>query len=327
MKPARARAAFPLFFLILILIFIFPDVVYADELSVLTSKDSYSIAATVKVDGYLTKWDGNPFNEGLVAIQVEDDIEDLKLIRVVPTGTLPLPWKFRIVEFLSCDSQGNPRDSFNSGSLAYFKVTIESLNTLFNRDVTIALNLFDSVGVSIAVAYTTYYAVPPGNHLFTCLTSMPIPDDAFEGLAIGCVSLLTKWPKDGGYPYCPEELIEFTINGDGSQGSSSMLATGSDGSYHLSFKLPSNAKLGMYKVFARARYNAEACATFDYFWLHTDINRDGRVNILDISASAIAFGSRIGDPNYDSLVDINKDNIINILDISAVAIDFGRART
>ena len=329
MKPARSRAAFPLFFLISILIVILPDVVYADELIALTDKDSYSIAATVKVNGYLTKWDGSLFPEGLVAVQVEDGIGSLRLIRVLPTGTPPLPWQFRIVEFFSCDSQGNPKGSFNSGSLAYFQVKIESLNTVIERDVTIALNLFDSVGVSIAVAFTTYYAVPPGNRLFTCLISMPIPNDAFEGVAIGCVSVLTKWPKYGGYPYCPEEFIEFTINGDGSQakGSSAASATGSDGSFYLSFKLPSNAKLGMYTVFARARYNAEACATFDYFWLHTDVNRDGRVNILDISASAIAFGSRIGDLNYNSLADINEDNIINILDIAAIALDYGKART
>ena len=322
MKLMRARTTFPLFFLVL-LVFTIPNLVYADELVVSTNKFSYGPGATVKVFGKLTLT-RNPVTDGLVAVQIEDDVGNLKMIRVVSTGTPPSPWKVQIAEFYPCDSYGDPKDSFSRGALAYFKVTIESLDSIFERQVVVTFNLLDSVGVSIAVAYASF-SLGPGNQI-TYLTSMPMPSDAFAGTATASVNVLTKWPKKGGYPYCPEESVELEITGGTSSGSSPAPPTGSDGYYSLSFKLPSNAKLGDYSIFASARYNGWARSTFDYFWLYTDINRDGEVNILDVAACAVAFGTRIGDPNFYRLADVNEDNVINILDIAGTAVDYGTAR-
>lgn len=326
MKHARARATLSLFFLVL-LVFTLPSLVYADELVVSTNKPSYGLGATVNVYGVLT-WGGNLVTDGLVAVQVEDCLGSLRMIRVVPTGTPPPPWKVRIVEFCSCDSLGNPKSSFSRGTLAYFTATVGSLDTILERQVTIAFNLFDSVGVSIAVTYVIPPPLAPGKQI-TIFTSMPIPSDAFAGAAIACVNVLTKLPKDGGQPYCPEESVEFTITGTASQATGLTLAssTSSAGSYSLSFKLPSNAMLGNYSIFTSARYNAWASATFDYFWLPTDVNRDGTVNILDISTAATAFKAKAGDPAYKSSADVNKDNLINILDIAAIARDYRRSMT
>lgn len=55
-----------------------------------------------------------------------------------------------------------------------------------------------------------------------------------------------------------------------------------------------------------------------------DINADGTVDILDIFAVARAFGSKIGDQNWDPKADLNNDNRVDILDIFAVAKEFGR---
>jgi len=319
---ARAHVTFPLFFFI-VLTFIIPNAVYADKLLVSTNRLSYGLGATVKLTGRLTL-KGYPVTDGLVSVQVEDASGQLKFIRVVSTGTAPQPWKVKVVEFYSCDSQGNPKDSFSRGALAYFKVTVESLDSILERQVTIAFNLLDSVGVSVAVTYVTV-PLAPGKQI-SYFTSMPIPYDAFAGTATACVNVLTKWPKQGGYPYCSEESVELEITGGTPPGLSPAPPTGSDGYYSLSFKLPSNAKLGNYDVFASARYNAWARSTFDYFWLYTDINRDGEVNILDVAACAVAFGTRIGDPNFYRLADVNEDNVINILDIAGTAVDYGTAR-
>jgi len=54
-----------------------------------------------------------------------------------------------------------------------------------------------------------------------------------------------------------------------------------------------------------------------------DINGDGKVNILDISLVAVAFGTKPGDARWNPNADINNDNETNILDISTVAIHFG----
>lgn len=321
MNPPRARAILPFFFIVMISVFIIP--VYADELVVSTNMPSYSLGATINVYGRLT-WGGSPVANGLVAVQVEDAGGNLKFIRIVNTGTPPQPWKIRVASFLSCDPQGNPKNSFGRGGLAYFSVTVESLDTVIERQVTMALNLFDSIGESIATTYGRFTLAP--RKQFTLFTSMPIPSDAFVGPSTCCVSVLTNWPKEpNGYPYCPEEHVEFAITGTGSQGASSALSgSGSGGSYSLSFKLPSTAMLGNYLVYAGARYSSLANAVFDYFWLSTDVTRDGTVNIVDVSIAARAMGAKTGDQKYNRLADINNDNIVNIVDVSAVAKDLGK---
>ena len=57
----------------------------------------------------------------------------------------------------------------------------------------------------------------------------------------------------------------------------------------------------------------------------TDLNKDGRVNIMDIAIVAKAFGSKPGDPNWNEIADLDKNEIINIIDISMVAKDFGKS--
>jgi len=322
----RARLSLIFFVIILSIIIFLPCLVYADELVVSTNKPSYSLGATINVYGTLTLT-GVPVTDGLVAVQVEDSLGNLRLIRVVPTGTLPSPWKVRLTQFLSCDSQGNPKSSFSRGSLAFFKVTVESLDTILEREVTVAFNLFDWVGVSVAVAYASF-SLSPGKQV-TYLTSLPIPNDAFVGTGMCCLSVLTKWPKDGGQPYCPENSVEIEITGGTSEttGSPPESTASSLGSYNLSFKLPSNAMLGDYTVFASARYNAWATTNFDYFWRYTDVNRDGKVDIIDIATIAKAYGSYPGHPKWNGNADLDNNSKIDIIDIAKAAKDYGKKRT
>jgi hypothetical protein len=56
----------------------------------------------------------------------------------------------------------------------------------------------------------------------------------------------------------------------------------------------------------------------------TDSNKDGTVNILDISTVAKAYGSKPGDQGWSETADLNNDGKINILDISLVAKDYGK---
>jgi parallel beta-helix repeat protein len=58
--------------------------------------------------------------------------------------------------------------------------------------------------------------------------------------------------------------------------------------------------------------------------LSADINDDDKVNILDITIVAKAFGSKQGEPAYNEAADLDKNGQVNILDISMVAKDFGK---
>jgi hypothetical protein len=68
---------------------------------------------------------------------------------------------------------------------------------------------------------------------------------------------------------------------------------------------------------------ANATATIPEF-LPTDLNKDGTVNILDISLVAKAYGAKPGDTTWNPVADLNEDAIINILDIAMVAKDYGK---
>jgi hypothetical protein len=62
----------------------------------------------------------------------------------------------------------------------------------------------------------------------------------------------------------------------------------------------------------------------NYTQKRTDLNKDGIVDILDISAVAIGYNSRLGDANWNLTADLDRNGTIDILDISAIAIDYGK---
>jgi hypothetical protein len=59
-------------------------------------------------------------------------------------------------------------------------------------------------------------------------------------------------------------------------------------------------------------------------YLSTDLNQDGAVNIQDITIAAVAYGSRTGDPKWNTIADLDKNGQINIVDMTMVAKDYGK---
>lgn len=53
-----------------------------------------------------------------------------------------------------------------------------------------------------------------------------------------------------------------------------------------------------------------------------DVNHDGEVDIYDVVIVAKAFGSRPGDPNWNSIADLVKDGIIDLFDVVFIAKNF-----
>jgi len=55
-----------------------------------------------------------------------------------------------------------------------------------------------------------------------------------------------------------------------------------------------------------------------------DLNEDGTVDIFDVVIIAAAFGSVLGDPNWDQRADIREDNIVDIFDMVKLAVNYGK---
>ena len=60
------------------------------------------------------------------------------------------------------------------------------------------------------------------------------------------------------------------------------------------------------------------------FSIHTDLNHDGEVDIMDIARVAHAFGSHPGHDKWDPKADLNYDGEVDIMDVSRVAREFGK---
>jgi hypothetical protein len=61
--------------------------------------------------------------------------------------------------------------------------------------------------------------------------------------------------------------------------------------------------------------------------LLTDLNGDGKVDMMDIAQAAFAFGSSPGHPRWNPAADINGDGKVDLRDIILVAKDFGKQLT
>ncbi len=55
-----------------------------------------------------------------------------------------------------------------------------------------------------------------------------------------------------------------------------------------------------------------------------DVNLDGKVNIVDITICAMAFGTHFSDLRWNPQADVNRDGLVNILDIALAAKNFGK---
>lgn len=59
--------------------------------------------------------------------------------------------------------------------------------------------------------------------------------------------------------------------------------------------------------------------------LRGDLNKDGKVDIVDVVIVAIAFGSTSGASNWNPDADFNKDGIVDIFDVVLVTSNYGKS--
>lgn len=58
--------------------------------------------------------------------------------------------------------------------------------------------------------------------------------------------------------------------------------------------------------------------------ISTDVNGDGKVDMRDIGEVAVAYGTDMDHPRWNSRADVNGDGVVNLLDIALTAHDFGK---
>ena len=295
------------------------------NITVTTDKPVYNLGDNVYIHGNLTL-NGTTVSNTLVALQTDDPRGYRFLLRTLTTGnSIANNWTMEILEFFSCDQQGNPKDSFKRGTLAYVNITIRN-NANIPKNAVITLNLYYA-GMIPFEAFAPYIGpISPGSS--SIIVSVAIPSDAPLRNATAYASVFDKWPKNGGIPYCPEKSTTFTITATSSSStktSSNVYTTSTEGTYSITFQLPKIGYIGNYTTYVSSYYQGQLATnstTFEII-LIADINGDGKVNILDAILLGGAFGSEPGQPKWDSRCDLNDDLNVNILDAIILGRHFG----
>jgi len=290
-----------------------------------TDKPLYDVNETVLVYANLTLG-YSPVQDGLVALEVDDPRNQIIVVRTLSTGIPPTNQTIEIVDVIPCGGPPDyvPRSWFYNGTKAYFNVTVKN-NDSESRNAVVAINIYDAnftplgtlmLGVIVAANDTLYF-----------IKWFIIPDTASLGDAQVYVSALTGLPRNGGTAYCPEEPATFEIRESGGAGATASLpqnlGSSSEGPYNLTFKLPPDAGVGIYRVYASASYHELSTTGRTAFGIGTILVPDhystiqGAVNAADPTNNSIL----VKPETYSEHVTINKPLTLVGRDSSRTIID------
>lgn len=297
------------------------------NLTVKTNRTAYYVGENVQICGNLT-FDSEPVTDGLVAIEINDARGTPIVLRTVTTGTRPqMAWYVYVGMVFASDQQGNPKNNFYRGDLAYFNITVVN-NDIIPRVTLVTITALDKNQVPMGSA--SIKSTIPEDTYVRFIISIPIPSDAALGTATAYVNAYTEWPMIQGTPYCPERNATFNIissGGASTEASATTTIQQLSGNYNLTFKLPTQIPKGNFTAYVTSIYHGFEAFNSTIFQVKMlgDITGDNRVNYLDLFQLAKAYGSKEGDTKYNPEADFNRDGNVNYLDLFVLAKNYGKS--
>ena len=291
-------------------------------LDIATSKQVYDAAEPLKICGNLSN-NGVPVPDALVLLQISNPKNSIWVVRTLTTGQSPTgPFPVEVLNVTSTDSNGRPKDLFNPGEDAGFKVAIQN-NAGSPYAVCVTVNLFYSTGFPFKL-FTIYNGtLGPGDPVIASMWPIAIPADAAAGQATAHVSIFSSLPSETGIAYAPEKTGTFRI---ATGGAGYVPPENEAGTINFTMPLLSISPwVGNYSIFARTHYGpmiASGSITFE-LKLAGDTDGTGKVDMKDVAFVAWRFGTRPGDNQWNSTADINRDNKVDMKDVAIVAKEFG----
>lgn len=302
------------------------------SVTVATNKSTYGVSDTVNVNGSLSWVPNNiPVTDGLVSVEVRDPLGSLFDLRTRPTGSISVQnWLVNFTRFYPSDQNQVPKYNFVKGEDIWIFAEWKNFDPINAHNVTEVSVFSDPTTAPVGVGVTSGN-LGPNMVSSSFFRATPIIDSGKLGTFVIYGNLLSAFPKDGGYPYCPEWSVTLTITATpavspAQAAGPDLLLTGT-GTYNFSFRFPSgNTRHGHYTVSASSYYGMFATShTTFYLPLIGDINHDGSVNIFDAILLSRAYNSRPGDQNWNPNADINGDNVVNIFDAALLAAHFNES--
>jgi hypothetical protein len=221
-----------------------------------TDKMSYIQREVVNIEGNVS-FQGELVPNGLIGIQVENPLRTI-ILRTLSLATNISSEQFliEISSLFFCDQYGNKIDPVTERNRNIW-VSIKVKNKgISPRTVYVSLTILDNSLIPLDVG-TAIFTIPAGQtNVFA--SQMYIPNWATIGTAMIFGNVYTSFPKDGGYPLCPENTSQFniieSIYAENPPTSFPPSETTPNGTYKMSFRLPPDMLPGTYYVTASAWY-------------------------------------------------------------------------
>jgi hypothetical protein len=299
------------------------------EITVNTNQEKYGLSENLYINGSI-QW--KPYNipiTTLIGIEIRDPANLPFIFRTRPSGNITSEnWPINYTQLFTCNSNGQPKDSFKRGENLYMFLEIKNLDNVAHT-VTMCITVFDSSNTPIGSWYPRTTTLQPNTSTSVLFWADKIPTTAATGTATIYANAYTDLPKNGGYPYCPEKTATFTITTSttsSSQNQKEYTQTSSPGIYDLTLKLPpSDVRIGNYTIYVSAYkdgYAATANKNFQVL-LIGDINGDKTIDIYDAIIMGTAYGSKNGDPSWNPNADLNGSGEVDIYDAIILSTHFG----
>ena len=290
MRGLKSLSIFPFFLFSTIILTIILPVYTSQGLSIIvtTEKQAYYPGETVLIYGNLT-FNETLVTDGLVGLQVQDPRDGLLIIRTLITGTdPPIAPYVRVSRVIPCDSSGNPKETFKTGTLAYFKIYVIN-HDIEPRQALLTVNTYDPNNIPFGSASIKTTLSAQTSSIF--IVSIPIPEDVTTGNATAYANAYTDWPQLEGTPHCTEVSTTFQITNETSSQSATAAPKSQavttpqvNGNYNTTLQLPPQATTGNYTMYVASDYQSERIfnnTTFRVIPLG-DFDGDGAVDSDDV---------------------------------------------
>jgi hypothetical protein len=318
----------PLFFS-LILVFANPIITsesYSLTLIITTTKQHYYLGENVTITGNLTL-DNVLIENALVAIEVIDSNNKTIVMRSLPTSPNPTQnWFIEIISVTPCDQWGNPKNSFQLGTLSYFNVTIHNHDIEIHQ-ILISVNVYDSSNTPIGLSLLTSYSYP--NITTNLIISVPIPTTATLGTATAYANIYSARPQIGGKSYGPEKSALFQIVSSSSSSIQTLeekSTQNENGTFTTTFKLAPKGPAGAYIIYATSYtfegYEALNTTTF-YVKVPGDVDNNFRVDGADLALLGLAWWATPTDPHWNENCDFDQNERVDGGDLALMGMYWG----
>lgn len=298
-------------------------------------REHYRYREIVNITGSFY-FEGQPVEGAIVAVKIKEINGNLTVVRTAPIGNIPQEWNLDIISIIPCDQYGRPKQNFYRGGDFFVNVTVQNKLPVDRRVILVAIAAdIDSTPLGIG----WIEANVASNSVLGVIFNILLPEWSSTGTGQVWVNLLSGWPENNGYPYCPEKTSAFNILSSGSSASSSVTllpiknTIQNSMEYRASFRLPPRSAPynANFTVHVGAYYNgwtAFQSTTFQAKYKHPeDYNYNFEIDIYDIVKVTSIYAKKSGEPQWNPQLDFRPNGRIDINDVVSATSKFAKKYT